>query len=291
MDVKTLIDYNAMCFGLMYGSVMKEPTLSTNEDREQYFKYCIVNRLALIQKKLQADETIICCDSRSWRRDWFKYYKANRDLHRAEKPLEYEFLYGCIDRSLDLLRELNCKVLKVEKCEADDIIACICQTYRMDEIIICSHDKDFQQLTSDRVKLYNYSQDEILNCEDRDRFTIELILKGDSADGIPNVFSDDDTFIVKEKRQKPVTKKKINEILMEGIENICKRDMAFARNFDRNKKLILLDETTIPADIYSSIKSTYNLINENYKRKNIVEIGNILRKYGITMMDNVNYLV
>jgi len=67
--------------------------------------------------------------------------------------------------------------------------------------------------------------------------------------------------------------------------------MQFAKNFDRNRKLILLDESTIPGNIYSTIKATYNNLTQNFKRKNIVEINEVLRKFKVAMMDNIKYLV
>ena len=288
---RALIDFNALCFGVIYGQVLKDENLYTDEDRMAYFNYVTINKLAMIQKKLQVNEIVICCEGRSWRRDYFPYYKANRDISKAEKPVETKFVYDSINGVLDVIRNLNYKVMKVEGCEADDIIAVLCQTFKDDEIVIVSHDKDFQQLTSDNIKLYNYSKDEVLNCEDKDRFIIEMIMKGDTADGIPNVLSDDDTFVVKEKRQKPMTKKKINEILEMGIDNYARNDLQFAKNYDRNRKLILLDESTIPPELYSTIKATYSNITQSFKRKNIGELNQVLRKYGITMMDNINYLV
>jgi len=265
---RALIDFNALCFSVLYGQVMKDDKLYTDEDRMSYFNYAVLNRLAMIQKKLQVNETV-----------------------KAEKPIETKFMFDCINGVLDIIRNLNYKVMKVEGCEADDIIAVLCQTFVDSQIVIISVDKDFQQLTNDNIVLYNWSKDEVLNCEDKDRFIIELILKGDVADGIPNVLSDDDTFVVKEKRQKPMTKKKINEILEIGIDNYAKSDMQFAKNFDRNRKLILLDESTIPGNIYSTIKATYNNLTQNFKRKNIVEINEVLRKFKVAMMDNINYLV
>ena len=38
---------------------------------------------------------------------------------------------------------------------------------------------------------------------------MEHILKGDAGDGVPNVLSDDDVFINDDKRQTPLSKKKM----------------------------------------------------------------------------------
>ena len=48
----------------------------------------------------------------------------------------------------------------------------------------------------------------------------------------------------------------------------------FARNYDRNKKLIILSEETIPSKIYKDILNDYEEQSKNFKRKNIIEISN-----------------
>lgn len=286
-----LVDFNALCFATFYGAILHDDQLIDEEEKLTYFKYLIINKLADFQHKLDSNELIICLDSNSWRKDVFKFYKAKRAIARAEKPLETELLFKCINNIADLVKLLNYKVIKVNGAEADDIIAVLCNKFKDDNVIIVSTDKDFQQLTSSNIKLWNYRTDEVLNCQDKDRFSIELVLHGDVTDGIPNVLSDDDTFINSEKRQKSLSKKKINEILTEGIDNYSRKDTVFARNYDRNKKLIILSEETIPTKIYEDILNDYEEQSKNFKRKNIVEIRQTLLNNKVNIMDKLNYLV
>lgn len=287
---RALVDFNAICFAIFYGAIMHSDDLYEDEDKKIYFKYLMICKLAEFQKKLNVNEMIICLDSNSWRKKYFPFYKAKRAISRAEKPLETKLLFSCIDETIDLVRKLNYKVIRIDGAEADDVIASLCAKFK-ENLIIVSGDKDFQQLTSDKIKLWNYRTDEILNTDDKDRFTIELILHGDTADGIPNVLSDDDTFINSDKRQKPIYKKKINEILEMGIDEYCKKDAIFARNYDRNRKLILLTEETIPNDIFKNIQDEYDEQSKNFKRKNVIEIRDILVKNKVNIIDNLNYLV
>ena len=83
---------------------------------------------------------------------------------------------------------------------------------------------------------------------DPDRMLFEHIMKGDLGDGIPNALSDDDTFVVSEKRQKNMTQKRINNT-WEGIE-------PFPPFYERNKKLISLFE--IPDEVKNNIMDTFN---------------------------------
>jgi hypothetical protein len=76
------------------------------------------------------------------------------------------------------------------------------------------------------------------------------VLKGDAGDGVPNIFSDDDTF-VSEKRQKPMTQKKMDQFYLSG-----KPDDVYLRNFSRNQQLI--DLNYIPENIKNAVIDKYN---------------------------------
>ena len=85
---------------------------------------------------------------------------------------------------------------------------------------------------------------------------MEHILRGDPGDGVPNVLSDDDTFIVKEKRQTPLSKKKMSEIIQEiTYQEEIPTHTSWYRNYSRNKKLIDLAET--PDDLKKDIIQEY----------------------------------
>jgi hypothetical protein len=80
----------------------------------------------------------------------------------------------------------------------------------------------------------------------------EHILKGDRSDGVPNVLSDDNVF-VEGRRQRPLSKKKIeawvNEIIMTFTEEEKK-------NYNRNRTLI--DLNCIPPELEAKIINEFN---------------------------------
>ena len=89
------------------------------------------------------------------------------------------------------------KNIKLNKIEADDIIAILCKKYHQQEkILIVSSDKDFQQLQRyENVKQYIPFKKSYVVCEEPENYIIEHIIKGDSSDGVPNILSPDNTFV------------------------------------------------------------------------------------------------
>ena len=84
-------------------------------------------------------------------------------------------------------------------------------------------------------------------------------MKGDSSDGIPNVFSPDNTF-VDGLRQKPLSKKKIATL----IEGVFPNDEV-KRNYQRNKKLI--DLTQSPNELFLECIQAYQTASNGDRSK------------------------
>jgi hypothetical protein len=83
-------------------------------------------------------------------------------------------------------------------------------------------------------------------------FMIEHIVKGDTGDGVPNILSKDDVFMIGE-RQKPMSAKRLAEFIDKGFD-ACKNDDE-RRNWHRNATLV--DFQFIPEDVQKSIVDTY----------------------------------
>lgn len=110
--------------------------------------------------KFSADHCIAAFDLRSWRRDFYEDYKANRrnKVRTPQDEAEHEMINNCIDMIHDFLKEYtNVTVLQAEGAEADDLIARWVQNHTEGEFqnIIVSADGDFKQLVSGNVDLYN----------------------------------------------------------------------------------------------------------------------------------------
>lgn len=114
----------------------------------------------------KADHVVICLEGRSWRKDFYKPYKANRAVARAaltEKEQEEEQLfYDAFDALTTFLKtKTNCTVLQNSILEADDLIAGFIQTHPNDHHTIISSDTDFYQLLAENVNQYNGITDEL----------------------------------------------------------------------------------------------------------------------------------
>ena len=121
-------------------------------------------------------------------------------------------------------------------------------------VLILSSDKDFVQLQKyPNVDQYSPLTKKFLNTDNPDTFLREHILRGDTSDGVPNFLSSDDTFIVTDKRQTPLSKKKISVWSELEPDVFCQGEQL--RNYRRNEMLI--DFTKIPEWLQINIVDEY----------------------------------
>jgi len=215
----------------------------------------VLNVLRLYRTKFVSEfgELILCCDSRkSWRKEIFPNYKASRKKTRSAAPVDWENLYECLNLLKEELVEwFPYQVLEVEKAEADDIIAVLVELAN-ERTLILSSDKDFVQLHAFNVRQYSPMQKKFV--EGDAKWSLhEKLIKGDVGDGVPNIMSDDNVFIDEGRRQKPITKKKIDAWFELDPDMYCDAEML--RNYNRNKQLIDLSE--VPKSIRINIREQF----------------------------------
>jgi 5'-3' exonuclease len=251
-----IIDYN----GIAVGNIITQK-LDLNED---LIRHTILNTIRMYNKKFRNEygQVVIACDSSSWRRDYFPNYKYKRRESREDdkSSIDWTEVFRIINMVREELAEnFPYKVIKVDKCEADDIIGTLVETTQEfgqhEDVMIVSADKDFIQLHKyDNVRQYSPMTKKFITDKNPRTYITEHVFKGDSSDGVPNVLSPDNTF-VDGIRQSPVTKKKV-ENWMANIDDLQSvMDEATYRNYCRNRKLIDLSE--IPTEIKESIINTY----------------------------------
>ena len=251
-----IIDYN----GIAVGNIITQK-LDLNED---LIRHTILNTIRMYNKKFRNEygQVVIACDSSSWRRDYFPNYKYKRRESREDdkSSIDWTEVFRIINMVREELAEnFPYKVIKVDKCEADDIIGALVETTQEfgqhEDVMIVSADKDFIQLHKyDNVRQYSPMTKKFITDKNPRTYITEHVFKGDSSDGVPNVLSPDNTF-VDGIRQSPVTKKKV-ENWMANIDDLQSvMDEATYRNYCRNRKLIDLSE--IPTEIKESIINTY----------------------------------
>ena len=209
--------------------------------------------------KSEYGELVICHDSPNcWRKDTFEYYKKSRKIKQAESKVDWNSIYKTLQVIQEEIKDnfpyIN---IKIPRTEADDIIFALCKEFQTTEkILILSNDKDFKQLQKwDNVYQYSITKKSFLVCEDPENDLIEHIIRGDTSDGIPNILSDSDTFVVSSKRQKRLTKNILSDI-SESIRITGNPPEYCQDNWDRNK--FLIDLENVPIDLYKEIINQYN---------------------------------
>lgn len=114
----------------------------------------------------KADHVVICLEGRSWRKDFYPRYKANRAVARQAltetEQEEEQMFFDAYDALVEFLRmRTNCTVLQHAELEADDLVAGWIQSHPHDDHTIISSDTDYYQLLADNVNQYNGITDEL----------------------------------------------------------------------------------------------------------------------------------
>lgn len=259
-----IVDYS----GIALASIIINKTFD-----EQMIRHMILNSLRMYYKRYKGEygEMVIAVDAaNNWRRKAFPQYKANRKKDRGNSSFDWDEAF----RILNLIREeiaenFPYKVIKIDGCEADDVIGTLVtrhpdqnNDFNPEKIMIVSSDRDFVQLQKYKyVRQFSpLLKKEIV--ESNPRYYLQThIIRGDKGDGVPNILSNDDTF-VEGFRQTPMSKKKVDEIIQDLEEGELLYAASWYRNYCRNKKLIDLSET--PSELRNEIinsfmeQTTYN---------------------------------
>ena len=258
-----LIDLNQVCIANILQEIKQlkkiEPLL---------VKHMILSTLLFYRRKFrdQYGDLVICCDSKkSWRKDIFPFYKANRKSTRAKDDIDWNGIFEVINSiTEDLKSKFPYAVISVDQAEADDIIGVLVKNYyRNEKIMIVSSDKDFLQLQKYySVEQYSPTQKKLLQSNSPYQYLKEHIMKGDRGDGIPNFLSDDDTYVT-DKRSKKILKTKLEAWKNLDPTEFCNEKMM--RGWKRNQQLVDLSHT--PQDIKQKIVDQYDTYEYNQRDK------------------------
>jgi 5'-3' exonuclease len=226
-----------------------------NDVSEDVVRHIVINTYRMYRTRFKDEygDLVICQDSANpWRREMFPHYKANRKKAHDKDKEQWDKIFEILTKiRQEIMENFPYKNMRVDRCEADDIIATLAKKFHTQEkILIVSSDKDFQQLQRfPNIVQFSPIHKDFLKCENPEKHLFEHILRGDTGDGVPNILSDDDTFVDDTKRQKPLSTKKINNWAFYGVP------AEHERNFDRNKNLV--DLAYIPEDIEQNILNEY----------------------------------
>jgi 5'-3' exonuclease len=123
-----------------------------------------------IVRKFGIDHVVFCLEGRSWRKEFYKPYKAHRKLDESamtEAEIEEnKMFWETYEVFTTYLREkTNCSVLRHENAEADDLIARFIHLHPEDNHYIISSDTDYIQLIDKNVCQYNGISNELITLE------------------------------------------------------------------------------------------------------------------------------
>jgi hypothetical protein len=264
-----LVDYSQVALAAIL--TFQRELKGTESEVKNLIRHVTLSTIKSYKKKYGKEygEMVICCDGRKyWRKEYFEYYKGSRKKNRDASDLDWKLIFDTLtEMREDIAKHFPWRVIHVDRAEADDVIAVMAKWLQDNELVreglveetqkvlILSSDKDFKQLQLyPTVKQWSPMQKKYITAskqEIRD-FMVEHIVKGDTGDGVPNILSKDDVFMVGE-RQKPMSAKRLAEFIENG-EAACRNDEE-KRNYARNQTLV--DFQFIPDDVQKSIVDAY----------------------------------
>jgi 5'-3' exonuclease len=259
MSKSVLFDYNNLCFRCFFTG---DVNATSGLPEYAMWRYLVTTSLLEpLNKDNSVNEIVVAVDNAgSWRKDYYSRYKENRSVNRS-KQIEVDwdtFFYEMDLLKSEISEYLPLKVIKAPKAEADDVIGVLSKYIDNDMIIINSNDRDYLQLCSDKIKLWNPSKRAFEECDDPKKFLVEQCLMGQTKDNIFNVKTPTDWGLTKQtegKRKPGLGPKTVEKIMEIGYEKWLK-DNNLEENFKRNR--VLIDFDYIPQTIQKVIKHKYD---------------------------------
>lgn len=248
------------------------------------------------------DHVVFCLEGRSWRKDFYKPYKANRALQTAalteKEAEENKMFWETYDMFTTFLREkTNVSVLRHENAEADDLIARFIHLHPHDNHIIISSDTDYIQLINENVCQYNGVGNQLITHEgyydDKNRPIIdkktnvhkkvedpqfvlfEKCMRGDSTDNVFSAYpgvrtkgSKNKVGLIEAYADRNKQGFNWNNMMLQRWVDHDGNEHRVREDYERNRTLI--DLTAQPEHIKLAVD---NVIKENVRIKTTPQVG------------------
>ena len=255
-----------------------------------------------VVKRFEADHVVFALEGRSWRKDHYKPYKANRAVARAAlteaEAEEDKMFWEAFDSLTKYLSEkTNCSVIRCANAEGDDIIARWIALHPQDDHVVVSSDTDFVQLVAPNVTQYNGITDELITLEgiydakgkhvvdkktkqpkatpDPAWLLFEKCMRGDTSDNIFSAYPGVRTKGTKNKvgLQEAFTDRGArgynwNNMMLQRWTDHNGEEHRVLDDYERNRSLI--DLTCQPQEIKNAVDTT---IREQLSHKDIGQVG------------------
>ncbi len=189
-----LLDGTALAYRAHFALIRQPLTTSKGQNISALFVFA--NTLFRILEKEHPEYLAVAFDPKgpTFRHEQYEPYKATRD----KTPDELIAMFPALR---DLVVGFNAPILEIPGYEADDVIATVAQDAARQghDVFIVTGDKDFLQIVSPHIKLYNILKPNVdveIQGEEaaREKFGVTpdhvidvLALMGDSSDNVPGV--------------------------------------------------------------------------------------------------------
>ena len=267
------------------------------------------NSIKKAWQDFNGNHVVFCLEGRSWRKDYYKPYKANRAETRAAMTVkeqeEDKLFWETFDEFKNFVTEkTNCTVLQNSQLEADDLIAGFIQTHPNDNHIIISTDSDFHQLISANVSQYNGVAEtttthkgifdkkgkRIVDKKTKEEapapnpewILFEKCMRGDTSDNVFSAYPGVRTKGTKNKvglqeafEDKNKKGYAWNNLMLQKWVDHEKKEHRVLDDYERNRQLI--DLTCQPDNIKELIKETIRT--QTQEPKNVSQVGIRLMKF------------
>lgn len=259
-----------------------------------------LNSILKTWRDFKSDHIVFCLEGRSWRKDVYPPYKANRkkmQMAKTEDQLENDQIFQeAFDDLISFIKEYtNCTVLQNSKLEADDLIAGWIKYHPEDHHIIVSSDTDFVQLIAPNVMQYNGVTNTIIsnqgyfdenwkpikdkktgkpkNAPDPEWELFEKCIRGDSTDNIFSAYpgarkkgSKNKVGLIEAFENRKKQGFEWNNLMMQRWVDHNQEEHIVRIDYERNRMLI--DLTNQPPEIQEIIDETIkNSLNKEKKKQ------------------------
>lgn len=254
-----LVDFNNISAATVIASVNAPGQQKMSADDvldETFIRHVLISSILSYRMRYPNHGKIILCRdaANSWRKSVYPYYKIRRSTKNQVQQINWDEFHKLINLIVDEFKEnMPFTIVKAANAEGDDCIAVLAEKLSQEEdVVVISNDKDFRQLLRiPNLKLYRPIKNEEVNILDPAAQLKEMIIRGDDGDDIPNIFSDDDVFVVKEKRQKSIQSKKLS-YYMENDFSVYAEEDKIKRN------VTMIDLRAIPNEISERILEAFS---------------------------------
>jgi len=147
-----------------------------------------------IVRKFGIDHVVFCLEGRSWRKEFYKPYKAHRKLDESvmtQAEIEENKMFWETYETFTkfLIEKTNVSVIRHPNAEADDVIARFVHLHPNDQHYIISSDTDYIQLINSNVSQYNGVANQLITTEgyfnDKGKLIVDKKTKEEKTLGDP----------------------------------------------------------------------------------------------------------